>query len=70
MTATPISNDVQVDVEPSIAVPPKKSGMKPELSSWNSVGKRPDRLAVQQRQRRPLKTSMPASVTMKAGILK
>jgi len=43
--------------------------MKPD-DNLERRRERPHRLALQQRQRQPLKTSMPASVTMKDGIPK
>ncbi len=57
-------------VEPSSAMPPKMSGMKPELSFWNSGGNGPTDWPASRARLRPLKTSMPARVTMNDGILK
>jgi hypothetical protein len=44
--------------------------MKPELSRWKTVGKGPTDMPPRRASVRPLKTSMPASVTIKDGTLK
>ena len=44
------------------------SGMKPAESSWNSAGNGPTDLPARMASDRPLKISMPASVTMKLGM--
>ncbi|MNT54534.1 hypothetical protein D3C72_1917030 [compost metagenome] len=58
---------------PSLAatrvVGPMISGIKPADSSWNSAGNGPTDLPARMASDRPLKISMPASVTMKLGIL-
>ena len=63
--ATPISNDVVRSDSP-----PSTSGMKPELSSWNVSGNGPTDWPCSSARLRPLKTSMPASVTMNDGMRK
>ena len=49
---------------------PKMSGTKPEAISWKLAGKGPTDWPASSQSVSPLKTSMPASVTMKDGILK
>ena len=44
--------------------------MKPELSIWNSPGNGPTDWPCSSASARPLKTSMPASVTMNDGMRK
>ena len=44
--------------------------MKPDDSRWNSAGNGPTDWPARMASASPLNTSMPAKVTMKAGILK
>ncbi len=49
---------------------PAKFGMKPLASSWKMSGNGPTEAPLSTASVRPRNTSMPASVTMKLGILK
>ena len=64
-TTAPMASELMRSVWPL-----KKSGMKPELSSWKSSGNGPTDCPCSSASARPLKTSMPASVTMNDGIFR
>jgi hypothetical protein len=68
VTAAPMINATRLNGEPN-KVSAKASGTNPDDRSWNSRGNGPTEAPPRTVSARPLKMSMPASVTMNAGIL-
>ena len=62
-TATPATSEKKLSASPL-----KMSGTKPEAMSWKVGGKGPTDWPASSHSVSPLKTSIPASVTMKDGM--
>ena len=63
-SAKPSTSDVTRSVSPC-----KGSGMKPVLNNWKAAGNGPTEEPCNTANAKPLKTNIPANVTMNDGIL-